>query len=217
MLETPSSSSCLLSAQVSQDICRQVIPLHSQHYSALDIRCVRDSDFPKPAKAFGCLQHPNLYSKRPTRVPSAGSITFVDRPAWIYIKEPYTKSTPAPVRISENRERKLQRQCTKVIFLPKMTSCGLVPRFTGNPKLRPRTHKRSHMRRVKESAGAYRDQKTPKHIQATKKKKKRRWGCRIQLHFYYTSFSGRLRIRKTRLLSTHWHRGASVSCFAECF
>lgn len=48
-----------------------------------------DGDFPKPVQALGFLQHPSLYSERPTPVLSTGSVTFVDRPAWIYIKETY--------------------------------------------------------------------------------------------------------------------------------
>lgn len=44
-------------------------------------------------------------------------------------KDFITKSTQAPLGTQESRGRKLPQQCTKVVFLPKMTSCGLVPHF----------------------------------------------------------------------------------------
>ena len=89
MAVTLAPFSSLHFAQVPQDICRQSIHLYSKCCTVLDIHWVSDSDLPKPAKALGCLQRPSSYSKRPTRDLSTGSITFVDRPAWIYIKETY--------------------------------------------------------------------------------------------------------------------------------
>lgn len=58
-----------------------------------------------------------------------------------------TESTHAPLGISERRERKLPQQCTKVIFLPEMTSCGLVPCFAikGSETQTTYTHTLTHV------------------------------------------------------------------------
>lgn len=155
-----------------------MMPSHSQHCPALGIPRQRDSDFPEPAKALRCLQHPSLHSKRPARVPSAGSITFVDRPAWIYIKEPHRHVFHCK-KAHPHREgyRKMGKKTATAMhqsnfFLPKMTSCGLVLRFHGESETQ--TTYTATLTHAERSKGERRDRKTPKHTQASKGKKNKK-------------------------------------------
>lgn len=96
-----------------------------------------------------------------------GNTTFVDRPAWISIRETYRhgfhyKKHTSTIRNTGKQGKKTATAMHQSRFSSQndLLWAGSPFRNKGNSD---HVHTRSHMQRVKESSGAYRDQKTPKY------------------------------------------------------